>query len=125
MLHSIGSVNGSGPGVVGLAIGGVSESAVVMSEETADRLRVRIDRDRPLETFAHSHPVVVYPCYPKAIRLGGVTAGEIYCGANPKMAQSPNGFDVMAAFFHPFYKPCNVTLDFTDMTVHIVRGKAT
>ncbi|MFI0448901.1 aspartyl protease family protein [Actinomadura sp. 6N118] len=124
-VHSTGSVAGSGPQVVGLSIGGVSEAAAVMSEETAKRLRVRIDYDRPLETFGHSHPVVVYPCYPKEIRLGDAAAKGIYCSANPVSRPSRSGFDTLGAFFHPFYKPYNVTLDFTDMNLYIARGKAT
>ncbi|MEU8800914.1 aspartyl protease family protein [Spirillospora sp. NPDC048819] len=124
-LHSSGSIAGSGTRLVGLSIGGATESAAVMSEETAKRLRVRIDYDRPLETFGHSHPVVVYPCYPKEIRLGDATAKEVYCAANPTSRPSPSGFDTLGAFFHPFYKPYNITLDFTEMNVYIARGKAT
>ncbi|MCP9968875.1 aspartyl protease family protein [Actinomadura madurae] len=123
-VHSRGGIAGSGPGVVGLSIGGTGESAAIMSEETAERSRVRIDRDRPLETFGHSHPVVVYPCYPKELRLGGASARDIYCGANPTMRPAPDGFDTLGAFFHPFYKPFNITLDFTDMNVYVGRGKA-
>ncbi|WP_412515792.1 aspartyl protease family protein [Actinomadura madurae] len=123
-VHSRGSIAGSGPGVVGLSIGGATETAAIVSEETAKRLRVRTDYDRPMETFGHSHPVVVYPCYPKEIRLGSATAKEVYCGANPTMRPAPNGFDTLGAFFHPFYKPYNITLDFTDMNVYIARGKA-
>jgi hypothetical protein len=37
----------------------------------------------------------------------------------------PWGFDVTAHIFHPFYKPYNITLDFTEMNVYIARGKAT
>ncbi|RAY14142.1 hypothetical protein DPM19_17890 [Actinomadura craniellae] len=125
MLHSRGSVAGSGPRVVGLSIGGTSESAAVMSGETAKRLRIRTDHDRPLETFAHSHPTVAYPCYPKEIRLGVAAAQEVYCVANPNQSPARNGFDVLASFFHPFYKPYNITLDFTDMNLYIARGKAT
>jgi tetratricopeptide (TPR) repeat protein len=125
MLHSRGSIAGSGPRVVELAIGGTSESAAVISEETAKQLRIRTDYDRPLETFAHSHPTVVHPCYPKEIRLGDAAAKEVYCVANPNRSPAPNGFDVLAAFFHPFYKPYNITLDFTDMNLYIARGKAT
>jgi hypothetical protein len=125
MLHSRGSVAGSGPRVVGLSIGGTSESAAVVSGETAERLRIRTDYDRPLETFAHSHPTVAYPCYPEEIRLGEAAAEEVYCVANPSRSPAPNGFDVLASFFHPFYKPYNVTLDFTDMNLYIARGKAT
>jgi hypothetical protein len=31
---------------------------------------------------------------------------------------------VLAHFDHSFYKPYNVTLDFTDMNVYIARGTA-
>ncbi|WP_433467047.1 aspartyl protease family protein [Spirillospora sp. CA-128828] len=124
-VYSKGSIAGSGPGMVGLSIGGVGEIAAAMSEETAKRLRIRIDYDRPLETFAHSHPVVVYPCYPKEIRLGDAVAKGVYCNANPDSRPSRSGFDTLGAFFHPFYKPYNVTLDFTDMKLYIARGKAT
>lgn len=37
--------------------------------ETAQQLGIRTDYDRPIETFAHSHPTVSYPCYPKEITL--------------------------------------------------------
>lgn len=36
----------------------------------------------------------------------------------------PHGFDVSAHFSHCFYKPYNVTLDFTGMNVYIARGKS-
>ncbi|MFG2086865.1 aspartyl protease family protein [Spirillospora sp. NPDC048824] len=124
MTHSTGSVAGSGDRVVGLAIGGTSENTVVMSEETAKRLGVRIDYDRPLETFAHSHPVVTYPCYPEESRLGGASAQYAYSLVNPGQATARHGFDVLATFFHSFYKPYNITLDFAAMNVYIARGKA-
>jgi hypothetical protein len=97
-----------------------------MSEEVAKQLRIRTDYDRPLETFGHSHPTVAYPCYPREIRLGDAAAKEVYCNTDPNMpVTQPYGFDVLAHFFHSFYKPCNITLDFTDMNVYIARGKAT
>ncbi|MBG6092469.1 tetratricopeptide repeat protein [Actinomadura viridis] len=125
MLHSRGSIAGSGTRVVGLSIGGSSESAAIMPEETVEQLRIRTDYDRPHETFGHSHPQLTYPCYPEEIRLGDASAQGIYSETNPKMPVAPYGFDVPATFFHPFYKPYNITLDFTDMNLYIVRGKAT
>jgi len=124
-VHSTGSVAGSGTRVVTLAIGGESESAAVMHGETAEQLGIRTDYDRPLKTFAHSHPAVTYPCYPAEIRVGDAAAKEIYCESNPSMpVTQPWGFDVPVAFFHSFYKPYNITLDFTNMNVYIARGKA-
>ncbi|TDC58767.1 tetratricopeptide repeat protein [Actinomadura sp. KC345] len=124
MTHSVGSVAGSGDRVVGLSVGGTGESAVAMSEETAKRWGVRIDHDRPLETFAHSRPVVTYPCYPEEVRLGDASAEDVYSVANPGQAPARNGFDVLTTFFHSFYKPYNITLDFTGMKVYVARGKA-
>jgi tetratricopeptide (TPR) repeat protein len=129
MVHSAGSIAGSlagsGARVMALAIGGTSECAAVAVGGTARQLRIRTDYDRPLQTFAHSHPAVAYPCYPKEIRLGNAAAREIYCNTNPSApVLQPYGFDVPAAFFHSFYKPYNVTLDFTGMNVYIARGKA-
>jgi tetratricopeptide (TPR) repeat protein len=126
MVHSRGSVAGSGPRVVVVDPGGYSESAAGMSGETAKQLGVRTDYDRPLETAAHSHPVVAYPCYPKEIRLGDAAANEIYCVTTPDMPLTqPWGFDVWVHLFHSFFKPYNLTLDFTNMNVYIARGKAT
>lgn len=126
MLHSRGSVAGSGPQVVGLGFGGTGEVAAVVPGETAKQLRIRTDHDRPIETFAHSHPVVTYPCYPKEIRLGSAAAKEIYCQTNPNASRTqPYGFDVWATFFHTFWKPYNITVDFTDMNIYITQGKAT
>jgi hypothetical protein len=82
-LHSTGCVAGSGTRVVGTKLGGGGEMAAVVFGDTAERLRIRTDHDRPLETFAHSSPAVTYPCYPKEIRLGGVAAREIYCESHP------------------------------------------
>ncbi|MFI6392514.1 tetratricopeptide repeat protein [Nonomuraea sp. NPDC050540] len=125
-LHTRGSVAGSGTGVVGVNFGGSGgESAAVVFGDTAERLGIRSDYDRPLGTFAHSHPAVTYPCYPKEIRLGAATAREIYCETHPKAALAPFGFDVRVAFFHCFFKPYNITLDFTDMNLYLARGKAT
>ncbi|MEO3889238.1 aspartyl protease family protein [Nonomuraea sp. B5E05] len=124
-VHSRGSVAGSGPRVVALPIGGGSEAAAVMHGDTAEQLRIRTDYDRPIRTHAHSHPAVTYPCYPKEIRLGSATAHNIYCNTHPESALAPLGFDVPVTFFHSFYKPYNITLDFTGMNVYIARGKAT
>ncbi|MFI0409376.1 aspartyl protease family protein [Actinomadura sp. 3N508] len=143
LLHSRGSVAGSGAQVVALDIGGTGEMAAAMSVETAKELRIRTDYDRPLESFAGGQPVVSYPCYPKEVRLGNATARHVYCYAGKSggtggfapadtfapagtRAGSPTdyGFDVLAHFSHGFYKPYNVTLDFTDMNAYIARGKA-
>ena len=85
-LHSRGSfagVAGSGTGVVGVNFGGGSEIAAGMRGETAEQLGIRTDYDRPIGTFAQSHPAVVYPCYPKEIRLGNAVAKEVYCYTDP------------------------------------------
>jgi hypothetical protein len=34
------------------------------------------------------------------------------------------GFDVPVAFFHSFWKPNTITLDFTGMNLYIAPGKA-
>jgi hypothetical protein len=36
-----------------------------------------------------------------------------------------SGIDGIAAFFHSFWKPYDITLDFTAMNLYIARGKAT
>lgn len=123
-LHSRGSIAGSGPRVMGVNFGGTGEIAAGMSEETAKQLGVRIDYDRPIETFAHSHPAVVYPCYPKEVRIGNATAKDTYCYANKQSATGSAGFDTLGHVPHSFWKPYNITVDFTDMNLYIARGKA-
>ncbi|MFG1615759.1 aspartyl protease family protein [Nonomuraea wenchangensis] len=126
-LHTRGSIAGgagSGTGAVGVLFGGESEVAGIVNAETAKQLQVRIDRDRPVETFAGSHPTVAYPCYPKEMRLGDVAANGIYCFTPPNAPLAPNGFDVPVSFFHSFHKPCTITLDFTDMSLYIARGQS-
>ncbi|WP_433185799.1 tetratricopeptide repeat protein [Actinoallomurus sp. CA-150999] len=126
MVHSKGSIAGSGPRVMAVNLGGIGETAASMSGEAATQLQIRTDYDRPLETAAHSHPVVAYPCYPKEIRLGDAVAKAAYCETTPDMTLTqPWGFDVWAHLAHCFYKPYNLTLDFTDMNLYIARGKAT
>ncbi|WP_219470107.1 tetratricopeptide repeat protein [Nonomuraea rhizosphaerae] len=126
-----GSTAGSGPRLMGVNFGGMSgESVAGMHGEVAKRLRVRTDYDRPLETGAHSHPTVAYPCYPKEIRLGDAVAKEAYCIAdanNPSNTPYPygDGVDETGYFGHCFFKPYNITLDFTGMSLYIARGKAT
>ncbi|MEV6983610.1 aspartyl protease family protein [Sphaerisporangium sp. NPDC051017] len=127
-LHSRGSiagVAGSRTGVVGVNFGGRGEMAAVVFGDTAERLGIRSDYDRPIGTFAHSHPAVTYPCYPKEIRLGDAAAKDIYCETHSQAELAPFGFGVPAAFFHCFFKPYNITLDFTDMNLYIARGQAT
>jgi hypothetical protein len=124
-LHSTGSIAGSGRRVLGVNFGGTGESAAVLLGETAERLHVRSDYDRPIETFAHSSPAVTYPCYPKEIRLGGVAAKEIYCETHPTADVDPTGFDVPAALFHCFWKPYTITLDFAGMNLYIAPGRST
>lgn len=126
ILHSSGSIASSGSRVMAVNLGGTGETTAGLPGETVKQLRIRTDYDRPIQTFAHSQPTVAYPCYPKEIRLGEAAANEVYCETDPNMpVTQPYGFDVMGAFFHSFWKPCNVTLDFTDMNLYIARGKAT
>jgi hypothetical protein len=131
-LHSTGSFAGhagSRTGVVGVNFGGIGEIAAGMRGETAEQLGIRSDYDREIGTFGSSHPAVVYPCYPKEIRLGDAVAKEVYCYTNPNQpANVPfpfgTGFDAMGWFSHCFWKPYNITVDFTDMNLYIARGKA-
>ncbi|WP_433180671.1 tetratricopeptide repeat protein [Actinoallomurus sp. CA-150999] len=129
-VHSIGSIAGSGPRVMGVNLGGEGEMVAGMPGEVAKQLGVRTDSDRPIETFAHSHATTAYPCYPKEIRIGDAVANEVYCEADPNgRVNVPfpygTGFDTTGWFAHCFWKPYNVTLDFTNMNVYIARGKAT
>ncbi|MEV4891574.1 hypothetical protein AB0K48_19545 [Nonomuraea sp. NPDC055795] len=107
-----------------LNLGGTGEMAVSMPADTAKRLRIRTDADRPVEAFAGGQPVVSLPCYPKEVRLGNAAAGDVYCYADDRPALGREGFDVHAHFSHSFYKPYNVTLDFTGMNVYLARGEA-
>ncbi|MGK5552301.1 aspartyl protease family protein [Actinomadura kijaniata] len=129
-LHSTGSFAGSDPRVVGVNLGGVGEIVAGLIGETAERLGVRIDHERPIGTAAQSHPTTAYPCYPKEVRLGDAVAKEAYCYTNPNQRVNVpwpygTGFDTMGWFAHCFWKPYNVTLDFTGMNLYIARGKAT
>ncbi|GAA3771663.1 hypothetical protein GCM10022225_68660 [Plantactinospora mayteni] len=124
MLHSRGSIAGSGTRVMAVNFGGTGEIAAGMSVETAEQLRIRTDYDRPVETFAHSHPAVVYPCYPKEVRIGTAAARDVYCYANENRKPAPYGFDVLGHFSHSFWKPYHITVDFTGMNVYIARGRA-
>jgi hypothetical protein len=128
-LHSMGSIAGSDTRVMGVNFGGTGEIVAGLGGETAEQLGVRTDYDRQIGTFAHSHPAVAYPCYPKEIRLGDAVAKEAYCYTNPNGPINVpwphgSGFDVMGYFAHCFWKPYNITLDFTDMNLYIARGKA-
>ncbi|MBP2324801.1 tetratricopeptide (TPR) repeat protein [Kibdelosporangium banguiense] len=125
IVFSRGSIAGSGPRVMGLNLGGLGEMIAGMSAATAEQLRVRVDYDRPMETSTGLMPALVYPSYPTEVRLGNAVAKDSYCLANQKSADAPHGFDVLGHFSHSFFKPYNVTLDFTDMNLYIVRGKAT
>ncbi|WP_163506046.1 aspartyl protease family protein [Fodinicola acaciae] len=132
-VHSQGSFAGStdsGPRVVGVNLGGNSEIIAGLRGKTAEQLGIRSDYDREIGTFGSSHPAVVYPCYPNEVRLGDAVAKGVYCYNNPN--QKPNvpwpygtGFDTIGWFSHCFWKPYNVTLDFTEMRLYIARGKAT
>ncbi|HEX4812117.1 MAG TPA: hypothetical protein VFV66_05135 [Nonomuraea sp.] len=119
---SLGSIADSGTRVLGVGIGG--EIAAGLHGNAAELLDVRVDRDRPIEAFAHSQPTVTYPCYPKELRLGDAVAKDVYCYSDPRIPVSPLGFDVLGHFAHSFYKPYNVTVDFTAMNLYIARGKA-
>ncbi|MGW3772825.1 tetratricopeptide repeat protein [Actinomadura verrucosospora] len=128
-LSSTGSIAGSGPRVMGVNFGGIGEIAVGMPGEVAKQLGVRTDYDRPIDTAAHSHPTTTYPCYPKEIRLGDAVANDIYCEADPNMPVNVgwpygSGIDAIGHFAHCFWKPYNVTLDFTNMKLYLAHGKA-
>jgi hypothetical protein len=121
---SRGSIAGSGPRVMGLNIGGLGTDVAGLPEETAKELGIRTDYDRPVETSAGLQPITVYPCYPNEVRLGNAVAKDSYCIAGQRPASAPHGFDVLGHFSHSFFKPYNVTLDFTDMNLYIAPGKA-
>lgn len=128
MMHSRGTVagaTGSGPRVMGVNVGGTGEAVAGMHGPTAEQLRIRTDTGRPLETFAHSQPATTFPCYPREVRLGNAVAKDAYCESNPDMPLTPPyGFDVPAHVGHCFFKPYNVTADFTAMNLHLAPGKA-
>lgn len=129
-LHTKGSFAGSDERMVGVNFGGVGEIVAGMFGETAERLGIRTDHDREIGTFGSSHPAVVYPCYPKEIRLGDAVAKGAYCYTNPNRPVNVplpygSGFDTMGWFAHCFWKPYNITLDFTGMNLYLARGKAT
>lgn len=124
LTFSRGSVADSGERVVALHIGGVGSNVAGMYEGTARQLRVRTDYERPEESLAGGQPVIVYPCYPKEVRLGTANAIGSYSVASANNLHTGHGFDVLADFAHSFFKPYNITLDFVDMNVHIGRGKA-
>jgi hypothetical protein len=129
---SRGSIAGSGTstGLMGVNIGGNGESVGGMAGVTARQLGVRTDYDRPLQTAAHSHATTTYPCYPKEIRLGDAVAKDVYCEMDPNTPVNVPwpygpGFDGLGRYGHCFWKPYNITLDFTGMNLYIARGKAT
>ncbi|HEV3362197.1 MAG TPA: aspartyl protease family protein [Pseudonocardiaceae bacterium] len=127
--HSVGSFAGSGPRVVGVNLGGIGEFTAGMPGEVATQLGIRTDYDRPIETFGHSHATITCPCYPTEIRIGDAVAKDVYCEMDTRAKINVpwpygSGFDTMGYFAHCFWKPYNITLDFTDMNVYIARGKA-
>ncbi|MFI6291123.1 tetratricopeptide repeat protein [Nonomuraea sp. NPDC050790] len=132
-MHSTGTftgADGSRTGVVGVNLGGGNEIAAGLVGETAKQLGIRTDHDRQIGTFAQSHPAVVYPCYPKEIRLGNAAAQQIYCYTNPNQKVNVplpfgTGFNTLGWFSHAFWKPYNITVDFTDMNLYIAQGPAT
>ncbi|MBB5081970.1 tetratricopeptide repeat protein [Nonomuraea endophytica] len=121
LLHTEGSVAGSETGVVALNLGGTGEQVAGISADTAKRLGIGVDRDRPMDGYAGGQPVVAYPCYPREVRLGDATAKGAYCYAGGKSTLGDEGFYKLADFAHAFYKPYSVTLDFTGMNVYITR----
>jgi hypothetical protein len=129
-VHSLGSIEGSGPRVMGVNFGGEGEMVGGMPGAVAQQLGVRTDYDRPIETFAHSHATTANPCYPTELRLGAAVANDVYCEMDPNAHVNVPwpygaGFDTTGWFAHCFWKPYNVTLDFTGMNLYIARGKAT
>src|SRR5690606_36950846 len=91
---SLGSINDSGPRVMGLTTGGTGEMMAGLSEDTARRLGGRTHYDRPLDTMAALLPIVTSPCYPEEIRLGNAVATGAYCLARVagERATAPHGF---------------------------------
>ncbi|MEV6241348.1 tetratricopeptide repeat protein [Lentzea sp. NPDC051838] len=121
LTFSRGSFDGSGQRVVALHVGGTGNNVAGMYEGTAKALKIRIDRDRPEETAAGGQAVSVYPCYPREVRLGGVTARDAYSLAGQQPGHEGHGFDVLGEFAHSFFKPCSVTFDFAAMKFSIAR----
>lgn len=126
--HYVQSIAGSGRRVMGVNFGGEGDMTAGMPGVVAKQLGVRTDYDRPIETFAHSTAITTYPGYPKEIRIGDAVANDVYCETDPNAQVNvgwPYGtFDTTGWFAHCFWKPYNVTLDFTDMNIYIARGKA-
>lgn len=122
--YTQGSVNGSGPQVVCVNTGQADGRALGMAMQTAEQLKVRIDRSRPMYGATHGQVFKDYPCYPDEVRIGPAVARGIYCAAlDPRFSISTGQFDVLAAFAHTFFKPYTVTLDFAEMNLYITGGK--
>ncbi|GLY85827.1 hypothetical protein Airi02_037560 [Actinoallomurus iriomotensis] len=121
--HTLGSINGSGPQVVSINTGQEGGMAGDITLATADRLKVRVDRSRPMYGATHGEVLKGYPCYPDEARIGSAVAREIYWSAGEKMVD-PTPFDVLAAFGHTFFKPYALTLDFAQMNVYITGGES-
>ncbi|MFC4910144.1 hypothetical protein [Actinomadura gamaensis] len=56
-------------------------------------------------------------------------ANDIYCESDPNLPVDVPwpygpGFDAIGHFAHCFFKPYDITLDFTGMNLSIARGKA-
>jgi hypothetical protein len=120
--YTRGSVNGSGPRVVCVNTGQADGVAVRMTMKTAEQLKVRIDRSRPMFGATHGQVLKDYPCYPDEVRIGPATARGIYCAAPERFPISTDQFDVLATFAHTFFKPHAVTLDFAGMNLYITDG---
>ncbi|WP_433177522.1 tetratricopeptide repeat protein [Actinoallomurus sp. CA-150999] len=122
--YTRGSVNGSGPQVVCVNTGQADGRALGMTMETAERLKVRVDRGRPMFGATHGEVFKDYPCYPDEVGIGPAVARGIYCAAlDPRMSISTSQFDVLATFAHTFFKPYAVTLDFAEMNLYITGGE--
>ncbi|MET9627385.1 tetratricopeptide repeat protein [Lentzea sp. NPDC006480] len=124
LILSRGSFADSGPRVAGLHIGGTGSNVAGVFRGTAEELGIRIDHERPEESAAGGLPITVYPCYPKEVRLGNAFAKGAYSVTSERNLHDGHGFDVLGDFAHSFYKPYNVTLDFTAMKVYLARGPA-
>ncbi|MBT2212380.1 retropepsin-like aspartic protease [Actinomadura sp. NEAU-AAG7] len=120
MPHTLGSVNGYGPGLVGLDTGVEGAIQVGTDEKTAELAGVRLDYGRPV-TFAGADET--YPFVAPVVSLGRAVSRNAYGVAVRKSGLDDRlGFEPIGNFSQEFFKTLAVAFDYVEMDLYITGG---
>ncbi|WP_242911408.1 aspartyl protease family protein [Actinomadura terrae] len=117
MPHTLGSINGYGPRVVGLDTGVEGAIQVGTDEKTAKRAGLKVDYDRPVTLGGADE---TFPFVAPEAGLGRAVSRNAYGVAIRRSGLDDRiGFETIGNFSQEFFKTFTVTFDYVEMNLYI------